>query len=267
MLAIKHKFVYDEKVVRFVFSLLTASLFFAIGFIFSSTALATCSLSITPQKVPGDYNGKITIQSNIDCFDVNTTYTINAHPMRADSNSGLYANYPTERTKPINEKTMETELNLFQGSIGRQNPGAWKVLVCTGNLSDCNQTSLGDVLIAVEAPIPTPTPIPPLPPCATLTPDGKCIAVNTAIGQISTEPQSFVKSIFTIVLGLAGGIALILIMVSGYRFMASQGNPEQVTAARDHLISAIVGLLFIIFSFVILQVIGVDILRIPGFTK
>lgn len=93
----------------------------------------------------------------------------------------------------------------------------------------------------------------------------QCKSISTAVGNISTEPQSFVKSIFSVVLGLAGGIALILIMVAGYRFMASQGNPEQVQAARDQLISAIVGLLFIIFSFVILQVIGVDILKIPGF--
>lgn len=104
------------------------------------------------------------------------------------------------------------------------------------------------------------------PPCAIFEND-KCIAVNTAIGEISTEPAGFVKSIFSIVLGLSGGIALILIIIAGYRLMASHGNPEAVQAARDQLISAIVGLLFIIFSFVILQVIGVDILKIPGFTK
>ena len=93
----------------------------------------------------------------------------------------------------------------------------------------------------------------------------KCILVDTAIGPISTEPQKFVTRIFSFVLGIAGGIALILIMISGYKMMASQGNPEQVQAARDQLTSAVVGLLFIIFSFVILEIIGVDILKIPGF--
>ena len=132
----------------------------------------------------------------------------------------------------------------------------------------------GDILQG-EAKIP-----PPLPPCAQWanlsgTPipiqnvgdrkDIKCVAIETAIGSISTEPQKFVKSIFSIVLGLAGGIALILIIISGYQIMASQGNPEALAAGRGRLIGAIVGLLFIIFSFVILQVIGVDILKIPGF--
>lgn len=92
-------------------------------------------------------------------------------------------------------------------------------------------------------------------------------ACNTALGPISTDPAAFVQRIFSLVLGIAGGIALILIIISGYKFMASQGNPESVKAATEQLTSAIVGLLFIILSFVILQVIGVDILRIPGFTK
>lgn len=93
----------------------------------------------------------------------------------------------------------------------------------------------------------------------------KCISVDTAIGQISTEPQAFVRSIFNLVLGLAGGIALILIIISGYKFMASSGNPEATKAATEQLTSAIIGLLFIIFAFVILEMIGVDILKIPGF--
>ena len=142
-------------------------------------------------------------------------------------------------------------------------------------------------------PIPTPTPTSPVPPCAQwegLNENGKyvpiskdrireyfkngelkpnqnvkCVSIDTAIGEISIEPEGFVKRIFSLVLGLAGGIALILIMISGYKMMASQGNPEAIVAARDQLLSAVIGLLFIIFSFVILQVIGVDILRIPGF--
>ena len=128
--------------------------------------------------------------------------------------------------------------------------------------------------------VPNPKPIVPLPPCSQWanlsgTPipiqnvgdgkDAKCIAVDTAIGKISTEPAGFVRKIFGLVLGLAGGIALILIIISGYQIMASQGNPEALAAGRGRLVGAIVGLLFIIFSFVILQIIGVDILKIPGF--
>ncbi|MEK7517247.1 MAG: hypothetical protein AAB583_01765 [Patescibacteria group bacterium] len=93
----------------------------------------------------------------------------------------------------------------------------------------------------------------------------KCGNVNTAIGPIIPDAQKLVARIFSLILGLAGGIALILIILSGYRFMTSGGSPEAFQAARDTLVSAIVGILFIIFSFVILQIIGVDILRIPGF--
>jgi len=47
--------------------------------------------------------------------------------------------------------------------------------------------------------------------------------------------------------------------------MTSQGSPEAVKSATEQLTSAIIGLLFIILSFVILQIIGVNILHIPGF--
>ena len=92
-----------------------------------------------------------------------------------------------------------------------------------------------------------------------------CQEVNTAIGKIGTEPQAFVERIFSLVLGLAGGIALILIIIAGYKFMVSRGNPEAVKGATEQLTSAVIGLLFIIFAFVILQIVGLDILRIPEF--
>jgi hypothetical protein len=66
-------------------------------------------------------------------------------------------------------------------------------------------------------------------------------------------------------LSIAGIVALGLIIFSGYRLMISQGNPEQVKNAREQLTAAIIGLLFIIFSLVILRIIGFNILNIPGF--
>jgi hypothetical protein len=93
----------------------------------------------------------------------------------------------------------------------------------------------------------------------------RCTIVETALGKIDTDSAKFVQKIFSIVLGLSGGIALIMIIIAGYKFMTSAGNPEALKGATEQLTSSIVGLLFIILSFVILQIIGVDILRIPGF--
>ena len=49
--------------------------------------------------------------------------------------------------------------------------------------------------------------------------------------------------------------------------MVSRGDKEKLAGARETLTSAIVGLLFIVLSIVILEIIGVDILRIPGFSR
>jgi hypothetical protein len=150
----------------------------------------------------------------------------------------------------------------------------------TGNTA-CSEANSGAI---------SPTPHAPLPPCAewaflngTPVPEEqsqneyirdnnlrngiKCISVETGIGGIATQPQEFVRFIFNLVLGIAGGIALILIIISGYRLIVSQGNPEAFKEAWGMLASTIVGLLFIIFAFVILQVVGVDLLGIPGFAK
>ena len=73
--------------------------------------------------------------------------------------------------------------------------------------------------------------------------------------------------VFRILLSFAGAIALFLIIISGYRMMVSQGKPEAINAAREQLIAAIVGLLFMVFSLILLQTIGVDILKIPDDTS
>lgn len=109
----------------------------------------------------------------------------------------------------------------------------------------------------------------PPPPCTPEDPATyvKCVSVDTGLGTIDTTPQGFVKTIFQLVLVIAGFGAVIILIYSGYILMTSEGNKERIAAARETITSAILGLLFIIFSIVILEIIGVDILRIPGFGR
>lgn len=105
------------------------------------------------------------------------------------------------------------------------------------------------------------SPFPPPDPC----PGGVC---DTAIGPINVNsPGEFIGRLFSVILSIAGLIAVILLIYSGYKILASRGDKEAIAGARETITSAITGLLFIILSIAILEFIGVDILRIPGFTR
>lgn len=98
--------------------------------------------------------------------------------------------------------------------------------------------------------------------CDTIDKPGQCF---TAIGWFGFEPDKFAKSVLALILSLAGGIVLLFLIINGYKLMTSSGDPEKVKEARESIISAIAGLIFIIFSLVILQFLTVDILQLPGF--
>lgn len=88
----------------------------------------------------------------------------------------------------------------------------------------------------------------------------------TAIGCIPINETTALTAFFlSWGIGIVGGIAFILIIVSGFMIMTSQGNPQRLQAGRELLTAAIAGLLLLIFSVFLLRVIGADILGIPGF--
>ena len=91
--------------------------------------------------------------------------------------------------------------------------------------------------------------------------------VWTAVGCIPQDPKEAIKSIVQIGIGIAGGIVLIMILVGAFMFSTSQGDPNKTKEAKEVITSAIIGLIFIIFSVTMLQFIGVSILQIPGFGK
>ena len=92
-------------------------------------------------------------------------------------------------------------------------------------------------------------------------------AIKTAIGCIHTNPAEFVKDMMTFIIGISGGLAFLLMILGAFQMLTSAGNPETLHAGRERLTSAVIGLLIVIFATLLLQIIGLDILQIPGFKR
>jgi len=90
--------------------------------------------------------------------------------------------------------------------------------------------------------------------------------VWTALGCFSSDLSTVIKEkVFGWGVGLAGIISLFCIIYAAFQIQTSSGNAEKVKKAQELLTSCIMGLMLIIFSVFILRLIGVNILKIPGF--
>jgi hypothetical protein len=87
----------------------------------------------------------------------------------------------------------------------------------------------------------------------------------TAVGCITPTASGLISKFLPFSIGIAGGIALLLILFGALQMMMSAGNPERLNAGKELVSAAVTGLVFIIFSVFILRLVGVDILKIPGF--
>jgi len=89
--------------------------------------------------------------------------------------------------------------------------------------------------------------------------------INTALGCIPiVNTNSFINWFFSNLVGIAGGIALLLMIFGAFQIITSGGNPDKVKQGQSFVISAISGLLFMIFSLFLLRFIGVGLLGLPG---
>lgn len=89
--------------------------------------------------------------------------------------------------------------------------------------------------------------------------------IATAIGCIHTSPPELAQDLLKFIIGIGGGLTFLMMLLGAYQMLTSDGNPESLKAGQDRLTSAVIGLLFIIFSVLFLQIMGAGILNIPGF--
>lgn len=60
--------------------------------------------------------------------------------------------------------------------------------------------------------------------------------------------KSNLENALTIAFGIAGGIALIVVAYGGLKFVLSQGNPQEITKAKNTVVDGLIGLSIIIAS-------------------
>lgn len=88
--------------------------------------------------------------------------------------------------------------------------------------------------------------------------------IETAIGCVPIEINSFITWLLGWLFGVAGGIAFVLMVFGFIMLGTSSGDEKKMAGAKETITSAIMGLLVSIFAVFILRLIAVDILKIPG---
>lgn len=133
-------------------------------------------------------------------------------------------------------------------------------------------TYSASLLVDVQETVPLCKSIPATADCGGESCQVKCVACEnaekiwTGIGCIPTNFGGLVSALFTTFSGLLGGLVFICIVVNGLRIMTSRGNPEAMKKSQEAITACIVGFVVLVLSVLFLKIVGVDILKLPGWS-
>lgn len=80
---------------------------------------------------------------------------------------------------------------------------------------------------------------------------------------LPSRVEKIVNYLITFGIGIAGGVAFLMLVYGGFKFIFSLGNPENVQQGREVITAAIIGLIVVVFSVFLLKLIGISILGLP----
>lgn len=75
----------------------------------------------------------------------------------------------------------------------------------------------------------------------------------TAIGLGTQDVRTTVSNVIRAFMGLLGIVAVIIILLGGFKWMTAAGNEEKVSEAKKLIISGIIGLVIIMMAYAIAQ--------------
>lgn len=96
-------------------------------------------------------------------------------------------------------------------------------------------------------------------------PGDETSGINTALGCIKVSTgDDLITTFLRLATGIGGGIALALILYGVFIITTSAGMPDKLKAGNEIITSAVIGLIFILLSIFLVNLIGINILGIPG---
>ncbi len=91
--------------------------------------------------------------------------------------------------------------------------------------------------------------------------------IQTDFSCLAKDPIQFTGALYSIGLGLVGGVGILFMIIGAYMVLSSQGDPTKVAKGREYITYSIIGILLALFGYAFYQIIAVDILKLPGFSK
>lgn len=73
--------------------------------------------------------------------------------------------------------------------------------------------------------------------------------VQNDLGLGNRDPRAIVASVIRIILGFLGIVAVVIILLGGFKWMTAGGNEEKVGEAKKLIVQGIIGLVIILAAF------------------
>lgn len=84
--------------------------------------------------------------------------------------------------------------------------------------------------------------------------------VPTAIGCVDTTPLGIITGLIRIGFGVMGGVALLQLILAGIAYQS--GEDAKIKSAREKVIATLTGIAILVFSVLILRIIGINVLDV-----
>jgi len=85
--------------------------------------------------------------------------------------------------------------------------------------------------------------------CSTLWGCGGEDSIKDATGLGNKDPRAIAASVINVILGFLGIIAVVIILVGGFKWMTAQGNDDKVGEAKQLLTAGVIGLVIVLAAF------------------
>ena len=72
----------------------------------------------------------------------------------------------------------------------------------------------------------------------------------------AAQTESFIKNIVTTLVGIAGAVAVVFMVVGGFKYITSSGHPEKLDGAKRTLLYSGVGLVIVLAAYTIVDVVA-----------